>query len=42
MNCFGGKYFNNINSTNFYDLKCSNKEDIAYMWEDDIGKEIDD
>jgi hypothetical protein len=38
MNCYGGKYYNNLNSTNFYDLKCKAKEEIAYMWEVDITK----
>jgi hypothetical protein len=42
MNCYGGKYYKNMNSTNYYDLKCSAKVEIAYMWENDIGKDVDD
>lgn len=42
MNCYGGKYYNNLNSTNFYDLKCYEKVEIAYMWEGDMGKDIED
>jgi len=42
MNCYGGKYFQNLNSTNLYDLKCSAKEDIALLWEEDISKQVVD
>ena len=42
MGCFGGKYLNNINSTDFYDLKCSEKESIAQIWEGNEGKQIAD
>jgi hypothetical protein len=42
MGCYGGKYVDNLNSTNYYDLKCDDKLEIAYMWEDDMGKDIDD
>lgn len=35
MGCYGGKYsFNGQNSTNYYDLKCTDKNQISYMWED--------
>jgi hypothetical protein len=34
MDCYGGKYgFNGQNSTNYYNLKCDTKNEIAYMWE---------
>lgn len=42
MGCYGGKYYDDLNSTNYYDLKCNDKLEIAYMWEEDIGKDIDD
>ncbi len=42
MNCYGGKYYLSLNSTSFYDLKCSRKDEIAYMWEPDIGKDVAD
>lgn len=40
MNCYGGKYYNNLNSTDYYDLKCNTKDEIAYIWEEDIDKHV--
>ncbi|CDW85215.1 UNKNOWN [Stylonychia lemnae] len=42
MNCYGGKYVNNFNSTSFYNLKCDNKNEIAYIWENEYSKNIQD
>lgn len=42
MGCYGGKYQRGINSTNFYDLPCASKDQIAYMWEIDYFKDIGD
>ncbi len=42
MFCYGGKYRALVNSTNFYDLPCSGKRHIAYMWEVDYSKNIGD
>ena len=33
MGCFGGKYYRNMNSTDFYDLKCDDKRDLSILWE---------
>ena len=40
MHCYGGKYVKNYNSTSFYNLKCDNKNEIAYMWENEYQKNI--
>jgi len=42
MGCFGGKYYRNMNSTDFYDLKCDDKRDLSILWEQDIDKDIGD
>lgn len=42
MGCYGGKYLMNQNSTNFYNLKCDNKNEIALMWEDEYTKNLPD
>eukprot|EP00347_Sterkiella_histriomuscorum_P003055 403365761 len=42
MGCYGGKYMENSQSPNFYDLKCSNKNEIAYIWEQDQDKYLED
>mmetsp|Transcript_6949 Transcript_6949/g.5206 ORF Transcript_6949/g.5206 Transcript_6949/m.5206 type:complete len:103 (-) Transcript_6949:34-342(-) len=43
MGCYGGKYFESLNSTNIYNLKCSDqKEQVARMWEPDLGKLVQD
>lgn len=37
MGCYGGKYSKNLNSTDFYDLKCQTKSEIALIWEENIN-----
>lgn len=42
MFCYTGKYLYGINATSYYDLPCTNKSDIAYIWEADYFKNIQD
>ncbi len=43
MGCYTGKFANKgENSSNFQNLKCDNKQMIAYMWDGEFSKQIED
>ncbi len=43
MGCYTGKFANKgENSSSYYNLKCDNKNEIAYMWDGEFSKQIED
>jgi hypothetical protein len=43
MGCYTGKFANKgENSSNYYNLKCDSKDEIAYMWDGEFSKQIED